>query len=138
MADEYPKDTRPGSKIRHGMIPLLRQSVYERCTGYEDLNDAERLRVDPKMRYVEQDWHNARELRGSISRLGSEDRDARQLTYHAPTNSTGNARGRQYWQVFLTTDKVSLSERTPNVKWDQCATACQAQCGGDHRGGSSP
>jgi hypothetical protein len=45
MAGEYLKDTRPGSNVQHRMIPSLRQSVYGRLAGYEDLNDAERLRV---------------------------------------------------------------------------------------------
>ena len=46
-ADECLRDTRPGSNVQHRMVPLLRQSVYGRLAGYEDLNDAERLRVDP-------------------------------------------------------------------------------------------
>ena len=52
MADECLRDTRPGSNVQHRMVPLLRQSVYGRLAGYEDLNDAERLRVDPVMRCV--------------------------------------------------------------------------------------
>lgn len=34
------------------MSPLSRQSIYSRLAGYEDVNDAERLRVDPAMRHV--------------------------------------------------------------------------------------
>ena len=33
-------------------MPLLRQSIYSRLAGYEDVNDAERLAIDPAMRYV--------------------------------------------------------------------------------------
>jgi len=33
-------------------VPLLRQSIYSRLAGYEDVNDAERLSVDPAMRHV--------------------------------------------------------------------------------------
>ncbi len=31
---------------------LLRQSVYGRLAGYEDVNDAERLSLDPAMRAI--------------------------------------------------------------------------------------
>jgi len=43
---------RTGLNIRHSMAALLRQSVYSRLAGYEDVNDAERLSVDPVMRHV--------------------------------------------------------------------------------------
>jgi len=45
-------DQRSGSNIRHRMVALLRQSVYSRLAGYDDVNDAERLSVDPVMRRV--------------------------------------------------------------------------------------
>ena len=45
-------DFRTGSNISHSMTALLRQSIYSRLAGYEDVNDAERLSVDPVMRHV--------------------------------------------------------------------------------------
>ena len=45
-------DSRQGSNKQHLLIPLLRQSIYSRLAGYEDVNDAERLAVDPAMRHV--------------------------------------------------------------------------------------
>jgi len=41
-----------GSNKQHLLVPLLRQSIYSRLAGYEDVNDAERLAVDPAMRHV--------------------------------------------------------------------------------------
>jgi len=46
------QDARLGQNKQHGLLPLLRQSVYSRLAGYEDVNDAERLAVDPAMRHV--------------------------------------------------------------------------------------
>jgi hypothetical protein len=46
------KDNRTGRNIRHAMPTLLRQSIYSRLAGYEDVNDAGRLSVDPVMRAI--------------------------------------------------------------------------------------
>lgn len=52
MAEEYLKDKRQGRNIQHELKELLRQSVYSRLAGYEDVNDAEKLRNDPALRAV--------------------------------------------------------------------------------------
>ncbi len=36
-------DSRLGSNKQHGLLPLLRQSIYSRLAGYEEVNDGERL-----------------------------------------------------------------------------------------------
>jgi hypothetical protein len=41
-----------GRNVQLGMADLLRQSVYSRLAGYEDLNDAERLAQDPTFRLI--------------------------------------------------------------------------------------
>jgi hypothetical protein len=46
------EETRRGKNIQHSLTALLRQSVYGRLAGYEDPNDAERLRVDPSVRRI--------------------------------------------------------------------------------------
>jgi hypothetical protein len=45
-------DARTSQNARHRLAGLLRQSVFGRLAGYEDVNDAERLRRDPAMRWV--------------------------------------------------------------------------------------
>ncbi len=41
-----------GKNTRHLLTGLLRQSVFGRLAGYEDVNDAERLARDPVMRAI--------------------------------------------------------------------------------------
>ena len=43
---------RRGKNIRHRLLGLLRQAVYGRLAGYQDVNDAERLARDPAMRAI--------------------------------------------------------------------------------------
>src|SRR5437764_12857539 len=45
-------DTRSGQNTQHSLLALLRQSIYSRLAGYEDVNDAERLCLDPSLRIV--------------------------------------------------------------------------------------
>jgi hypothetical protein len=43
-------ECRRGKNTRHLLTSLLRQSVFGRLAGYEDVNDADRLAHDPAMR----------------------------------------------------------------------------------------
>lgn len=52
VAGETLADTRTGKNGRHALVGLLRQSVFGRLAGYDDVNDAERLRHDPAMRWI--------------------------------------------------------------------------------------
>jgi hypothetical protein len=52
MAGGALADSRTGRNGRHALVGLLRQSVFGRLAGYEDVNDAERLRHDPAMRWI--------------------------------------------------------------------------------------
>jgi len=45
-------DARTDKNGHHRLAGLVRQSVFERLAGYEDVNDAERLCRDPAMRWV--------------------------------------------------------------------------------------
>jgi hypothetical protein len=52
MAGETLPDARTGKNGRLALVGMLRQSLFGCLAGYEDLNDAERLRHDPAMRWI--------------------------------------------------------------------------------------
>ena len=52
LASDVLADNRTGKNGWHGVVGLLRQSVFGRLAGYEDVNDADRLGRDPAMRWV--------------------------------------------------------------------------------------
>src|SRR5271157_3933066 len=52
MAGDVLADARTGRNGRHALVGMLRQSLFGRLAGYEDVNDAERLRHDPAMRWI--------------------------------------------------------------------------------------
>ena len=51
LIEQYLADSR-GKNAQIPLADLLRQSVYSRLAGYEDLNDAERLSQDPAFRLI--------------------------------------------------------------------------------------
>src|SRR3954470_12929139 len=52
LAGEVLADTRTGQNSRHTLIAQLRQSVFGRLAGYEDVNDADRRAHDPALRWI--------------------------------------------------------------------------------------
>ena len=67
-------DSRKGKNTQFPLADLLRQSVYSRIAGYEDVNDAERLSQDPAFRLIgsEKIWERGAAL---TSRLQSFETD---------------------------------------------------------------
>jgi hypothetical protein len=45
-------EIRTGSNKQYNLLDLLRQSVYLRLAGYEDVNDSDMLKTDPVLRYL--------------------------------------------------------------------------------------
>ncbi len=52
FAGDVLTDTRRGKNGRHCLVGLFRQSVFGRLGGYDDVNDADRLSLDPVMRWI--------------------------------------------------------------------------------------
>ena len=52
LIGEHLVDSRPGRNRQFPLPDLLRQSVYSRLAGYEDLNDAARVSADPTSRLL--------------------------------------------------------------------------------------
>ena len=70
LIGEHLTDSRHGKNTQLPLADLLRQSVYGRLAGYEDVNDAERLSQDPTFRLIgsEKIWESGAAL---TSRLQS-------------------------------------------------------------------
>jgi Transposase DDE domain group 1 len=52
LMDRHLSDSRRGKNIQLALADLLRQSIYSRLAGYEDVNDAARLSQDPTFRLI--------------------------------------------------------------------------------------
>ena len=52
LSSQHLNDSRQGLNTQFSLADLLRQSVYSRLAGYEDLNDAVRVSADPTFRLI--------------------------------------------------------------------------------------
>jgi hypothetical protein len=50
--ERHLSDPRRGKNTQFPLADVLRQSIYSRLAGYEDVNDAERLSQDPTFRLI--------------------------------------------------------------------------------------
>jgi len=69
-------DRRESSKVRHDVLSLLRQRIYQIALGYEDCNDADHLRADPALKLA-------------VGRAPTEDELASQPTLSRLENAVG-------------------------------------------------
>ena len=62
-------DTRDGRYVTHELGALVRQRLYQIAAGYEDVNDAARLRYDPTFQVVAADGRTPLGSQPTLSRL---------------------------------------------------------------------
>ena len=74
LIERHLKDSRRGRNTQFPFADLLRQSVYSRLAGYEDLNDAERLSQDPTFRLIgsEKIWDRGAALTSRLQSFETE------------------------------------------------------------------
>src|ERR1035437_4049316 len=67
-------DSRRGKNTQLPLTGLLRQSVYSRIAGYEDVNDAERVSQDPTFRLIgsEKTWDRGAALTSRLQTFETE------------------------------------------------------------------
>ena len=91
LIDEHLTDSR-ANNARFSFADLLRQSVYSRLAGYEDVNDAERLSQDPTFRPIgsEKTWGTRRGADLQVAKLSRRRCWRRWRTSSGWPGSTGN------------------------------------------------
>jgi hypothetical protein len=74
LIDQHLADRRQGKNTQFALADLLRQSVYSRLAGYEDVNDAERLSPDPTFRLIgsEKTWERGAALTSRLQSFETE------------------------------------------------------------------
>ena len=73
LIEKYLNDSR-ANNARFSLADLLRQSVYSRLAGYEDVNDAERVSPDPTFRLIgsEKNWDRGAALTSRLQTFETE------------------------------------------------------------------
>ena len=74
LIERHLTDSRRGKNTQLPLADLLRQSIYSRIAGYEDVNDAERLSQDPTFRLIgsEKIWERGAALTSRVQSFETE------------------------------------------------------------------
>ena len=112
-------DSRTGRNGWHGIVSLLRQSVYGRLAGYEDVNDADRLGRDPAMRWivggkaVERGGASTSQMGRFEIELLANNENLADLSYAGNTSRTIASKRRLQWRCGFTCYLPQQGPRQP-------------------------
>jgi hypothetical protein len=73
LSERHLTDCRRGKNTQFPLADLLRQSIYSRLAGYEDVNDAGHLSPDPVFRLIgsAKIWERGAALTSRLQRIGA-------------------------------------------------------------------
>jgi len=91
------EDLRSSAHMKHSLVQLVRQRVYQIAAGYEDCNDADYLRIDPALRLALDKGHESGASQSRLSRLEND--------------ILGNEAGLQALEAALTRSTDTLLKR---------------------------
>jgi hypothetical protein len=74
LIEEHLTDSRQGTNKKFPLADLVRQSIYSRLAGYEDLNDAVRVSADPTFRLIgsKKNWDRGAALTSRLQTFETE------------------------------------------------------------------
>lgn len=123
-------DRRTGRNVQHGIGNLLRQSVYSRLAGYEDVNDATRMSKDPVMRAITEK-RNAKKNAASTNTMGRFETEV--LTLRENLKALSEINGRWVQRAISKTSYrriiLDMDSSVSPVHGDQQGSACNGHFG---------
>jgi hypothetical protein len=111
LIEPHVTDSRRGKNARLALADLLRQSIYSRLAGYEDVNDAERLSKDPTFRLIgsEKIWERGAALTSRLQTFETK-RPAEEGNFTGPARLNREPIGKAqatHWQYRAALDMDS-------------------------------
>jgi hypothetical protein len=118
LMDHHLSDSRRGKNIQLPLADLLRQTIYSRLAGYEDVNDAARLSQDPAFRLIgsRKIWERGAALTSRFAVVRDRSADARREPCRSGCAQPGLSRkGRS--NRFDSTDRAGYGQHGNPGLW---------------------
>src|SRR5229473_2475430 len=126
LMDHHLSDSRRGKNIQLPLADLLRQSIYSRLAGYEDVNDAARLSQDPTFRLIgsRKIWERGAALTSRLQSFETRSADARREPCRVGCAQPGVARQGGSHR-FASADRAGYGQHRSAGPWSAGAECVQ-------------